>query len=49
MNSLMIPIPPIHQADFAKWAKDCMKPDSVSVFPAPPDDPMPEALLDAYF
>ena len=49
MNSLMIPIPQIHQADFAKWAKDCMKPDSVSVFPAPPEDPMPDSLLDAYF
>ena len=26
-----------------------MKPDSVSVFPAPPEDPMPDSLLDAYF
>ncbi len=26
-----------------------MKPDSVSVFPVPPQDPMPEPLLDAYF
>ena len=49
LNTLMIPIPAIHNANLANWYKDCMKPDSVSVFPVPPQDPMPEPLLDAYF
>ncbi|NHT77290.1 monosaccharide ABC transporter substrate-binding protein (CUT2 family) [Rhizobium sp. PP-F2F-G38] len=49
LNTLMIPIPAIHNADLPNWYKDCMMPDSVSVFPVPPQDPMPEPLLDAYF
>ncbi|WP_275787069.1 substrate-binding domain-containing protein [Pararhizobium gei] len=49
LNTLMIPIPAIHNADLASWYKDCMTPDSVSVFPVPPKDPMPEEWLDAYF
>ncbi|MDQ0323212.1 ribose transport system substrate-binding protein [Pararhizobium capsulatum DSM 1112] len=49
LNTLMIPIPTIHNADLGSWYKDCMTPDSVSVFPIPPKDPMPEEWLDAYF
>lgn len=49
MNTLMIPIPQVHQADLGKWYKECMTPDAVSVFPVPPQDPMPEEWLDAYF
>lgn len=48
-NTLLIPIPPVHEADLDKWYQDCMTPDAVSVFPVPPADPMPEEWLDAYF
>lgn len=49
LNTLMIPIPAVHNADLGSWYKDCMTPDAVSVFPVPPKDPMPEEWLDAYF
>lgn len=49
LNTLMIPIPPVHNADLGNWYQACMTPDSVSVFPVPPKDPMPESWLDAYF
>jgi ribose transport system substrate-binding protein len=49
LNVLLIPIPPVSGADLGNWYKSCMTPDSVSVFPVPPTDPMPDSLLDAYF
>lgn len=49
LNTLLIPIPPVHGNELDKWYKDCMTPDAVSVFPVPPTDPMPEEWLDAYF
>ncbi len=49
MNTLMIPIPAVHTNELDKWYRPCMKPDSVSVFPVAPEDPMPAALMDAYF
>lgn len=49
LNTLMIPIPAVHEADLGKWYQPCMTPDSVSVFPSAPEDPMPEALMDQYF
>ncbi|MQT11786.1 ABC transporter substrate-binding protein [Segnochrobactrum spirostomi] len=49
LNTLMIPIPAVHGADLDTWYQPCMTPASVSVFPVPPTDPMPETLLDAYF
>lgn len=49
LNTLMIPLPPVHQADLASWYQDCMTPDAVSTFPVSPTDPMPEDMLDAYF
>lgn len=49
LNTLMIPIPAVHNAELGSWYKDCMTPDAVSVFPIPPTDPMPEEWLDAYF
>ncbi len=48
-NTLLIPIPAVHQADLAKWYKPCMTPDAVSTFPVPPTDPVSEKDLDAYF
>ena len=49
LNTLMIPIPAVHEADLGKWYASCMTPDSVSVFPIAPEDPMPVALMDGYF
>ncbi|CCV12028.1 ABC transporter substrate-binding protein [Mesorhizobium sp. STM 4661] len=49
LNTLLIPIPPVHSADLGAWYKDCMTTDAVSIFPVPPTDPMPEEWLDAYF
>ncbi|TPN02027.1 ABC transporter substrate-binding protein [Mesorhizobium sp. B2-1-3A] len=49
LNTLLIPIPPVHTADLGQWYKDCMTTDAVSIFPIPPKDPMPEEWLDAYF
>ncbi|AEH90300.1 ABC transporter substrate-binding protein [Mesorhizobium opportunistum] len=49
LNTLLIPIPPVHNADLGQWYKDCMTTDAVSIFPTPPTDPMPEEWLDAYF
>ncbi|MCQ8873944.1 ABC transporter substrate-binding protein [Mesorhizobium sp. LMG17149] len=49
LNTLLIPIPPVHTADLGAWYKDCMTTDAVSIFPIPPKDPMPEEWLDAYF
>jgi ribose transport system substrate-binding protein len=49
LNTLLVPIPPVHGADLAKWYQPCMTADAVSVFPIPPADPMPESVMDAYF
>lgn len=49
LNTLMMPIPTITQADFPALYKPCMTPDAVSVFPIPASDPVPEATLDGYF
>jgi ribose transport system substrate-binding protein len=49
LNVLLIPIPPVKADELDKWYLDCMTTDSVSVFPVPPTDPMPEELMDAYF
>lgn len=49
LNTLLIPIPPVHGADLGAWYKDCMTTDAVSIFPVPPTDPMPEEWLNAYF
>ncbi len=49
VNTLLMPIPRVHQADFDSWYESCMTPDAVSVFPIPPEDPVSESLIDAYF
>ncbi len=49
LNTLMMPIPAITEADLPAIYKPCMTPDAVSVFPIPASDPMPEAMLDGYF
>lgn len=49
VTTIIAPMPTITQADLPSWYKACMKPDSASIFPIPPSDPFPEALLDGYF
>jgi ribose transport system substrate-binding protein len=49
LNTLMMPIPTITEADFPALYKSCMTPDAVSVFPIPANDPVPESMLDGYF
>lgn len=49
LNTLLIPLPPVHEADLAGWYQECMTPDAVSVFPVPPTDPVSEADMDTYF
>jgi ribose transport system substrate-binding protein len=49
LNTLMMPIPAITEADFPAIYKSCMTPDAVSVFPIPASDPVPESMLDGYF
>lgn len=49
LNTLMMPIPAITEADFPSIYKSCMTPDAVSVFPIPASDPVPESMLDGYF
>lgn len=49
LNTILIPIPPVHGDDLGTWYKDCMTPASVSVFPVPPKDPVSEEMMDAYF
>ena len=49
MNTLMIPIPAVHANELGKWYRSCMTPNSVSVFPVAPTDPMPVDLMNDYF
>jgi ribose transport system substrate-binding protein len=49
VNTIISPMPTVKQADLATWYKDCMKPDSSSIFPIPPTDPFPEELMNGYF
>jgi ribose transport system substrate-binding protein len=49
VNTIIAPMPTVTQADLPTWYKDCMKPDSSSIFPIPPKDPFPEELMNGYF
>ncbi len=49
LNTVMIPIPSVEMADFPGWYADCMKPDSAEIFPVSPTDPVPPAVMAAYF
>ena len=49
LNTLLVALPKVTMADIPNWAKDCMTPDSATVFPVAPSDPYPEDLLNAYF
>ena len=49
LNILMVPVPEVKQAELDKWYSACMTTDAVSVFPVAPTDPLPDAMMDAYF
>lgn len=49
LNTLMMPIPRVTPEDIGKWYRECMTVDSVSTFPVPPEDRMPDELLNQYF
>lgn len=49
LNTLLRPLPEVTQADLGDWWAPCMTPDSATMFPRPPSDPLPDSLLDAYF
>jgi ribose transport system substrate-binding protein len=49
LNTLMVPVPQVTQSMLPQLYEPCMKPDSASVFPVMPSDPLPGNLMDAYF
>lgn len=49
LNTLMIPLPRVEETAFAQWYAPCMTLHSTTVFPVPPEDPMPTELLAGYF
>jgi len=49
LSTIMIPVPSVEMADFESWYADCMKPDSSEIFPVSPTDPVPPAVMQAYF
>ncbi|HET7411707.1 MAG TPA: ABC transporter substrate-binding protein [Pararhizobium sp.] len=49
LNTLMIPLPAITEADLGKWYKSCMTPASVSIFPVPPTPAISSEELAGYF
>ncbi len=49
LNLIMIPMPEVTQATLPNWYKPCMTSSTTSIFPIPPEDPMPEETMNAYF
>lgn len=49
LNTILVDLPAITQADLPDWFSACMTPDSASVFPQPATDPYPEEVFNAYF
>lgn len=49
LTTLMVPVPKVTQDTLPQLYKPCMQPDSASVFPVMPEDPLPADLMDAYF
>lgn len=49
LSTIMIPVPSVEMSDFDAWYADCMKPDSAEIFPVSPTDPVPPAVMSAYF
>lgn len=49
IDPIMVPIPPVTQADLPALYKPCMTATSTSVFPVSPQDPLPNNLMNGYF
>lgn len=49
IDPIMVPVPQVDQSTLPKLYQPCMKPDSASVFPVVPNDPLPNSLMGAYF
>lgn len=49
LNTVMVPLPVVTTQDLPNWFASCLTPDSASLFPIAPQDPMPEDLLNQYF
>lgn len=49
MTPIIVPIPPVTEADLPELYESCMTPTSSDVFPVVKEDPLPEELMNAYF
>jgi ribose transport system substrate-binding protein len=49
LSTIMIPLPKVSQEDLPKWSAPCFSPDTTSLFPIPPSDPVPPATMSEYF
>ena len=49
LNTLLIPLPAVEQADLGRWSRSCMTASSISTFPVAPSDPMPDVQMNVYF
>ena len=49
VSTIIVPVPEIRQEDLGAWAAPCMTPESGSIFPVSPNDPISEEQLNGYF
>ncbi|HVX32264.1 MAG TPA: substrate-binding domain-containing protein [Solirubrobacterales bacterium] len=49
MTPIIVPIPPVTEADLPELYESCMTASSSDVFPVVKEDPLTEKLMDAYF
>ena len=49
INTLLVPVPEIRQADLDQWAAPCMTVETGSTFPIAPTEPLSETAMDGYF
>jgi hypothetical protein len=49
LSTIMIPLPKVSQEDLPKWYAPCFTPDTTSLFPIPPMDPVPPSTMSEYF
>jgi ribose transport system substrate-binding protein len=49
LDTLMVPIPVVDNANLNRYWKPCMTENSTNLFPVSPKDPLPESLMNGYF
>jgi ribose transport system substrate-binding protein len=49
LTPIIVPIPPVTEAELPALYESCMTPSSSDVFPVVKEDPLPEELMSAYF